>query len=539
MSPQRLLALLSNKAPLLALILVALATLRIVSTYTVFNHTSDEPAHLSCGLELLSRGVYRYEHQHPPLTRVMVALGPYLLGERTSGVEKMDYDGALVLFRNNRYDTVLSLSRAGNLPFFWLACWMTFLWGRRILGPEGAVLSVFVFTTLPLVLAHAALSTTDIGLTATFAAALYAFLRLLEAPHWRRGLLFGAALAAMVLSKFSGLAYLPAALLALLLAHLYLHRPSVPSLLAAARPALSALALSLPVALFLIWTGYRFSFGPSSWFPFAVPFPELFSGIDQVREHNRAGHLSYLLGTLSTEGSWLFFPLLFLIKTPIPALAAIALSTLKLRKPLEPSRWAPWLPLAVAAALFAVAINARINIGLRHLLPAFVFLSVSAAAGLLWLLRNAPARWYAFPAFALLALWLPLTGAAAHPDYLPYFNAFAGDHPETIVVDSDLDWGQDMKRLGARLRELNAPYVTFTNHVLANLDAFGFPPRQHSHPQQPAPGWNAVSLTEWKLYRFGLQMNNPEVKTWPDAVPPTEKVGQSILLYYFPPPPAR
>ena len=42
---------------------------------------------------------------------------------------------------------------------------------------------------------------------------------------------------------------------------------------------------------------------------------------------------------------------------------------------------------------------------------------------------------------------------AAHPDYLAYFNALAGDDPERIVVDSDLDWGQDIKRLGQRLRD--------------------------------------------------------------------------------------
>ncbi len=41
--------------------LIAFASLRIVSTYTVFNHTFDEPAHIACGMEWLDhqRGVKR------------------------------------------------------------------------------------------------------------------------------------------------------------------------------------------------------------------------------------------------------------------------------------------------------------------------------------------------------------------------------------------------------------------------------------------------------------------------------------------------
>jgi hypothetical protein len=126
---------------------------------------------------------------------------------------------------------------------------------------------------------------------------------------------------------------------------------------------------------------------------------------------------------------------------------------------------------------------------------------------------------------------------AAHPDYLAYFNAVAGDEPERIVVDSDLDWGQDIKRLGQRLRELNAPSVTFTPTITLSLAALGFPPHQASDPLAPAPGWNAVQVTWWKLDRMGL-VASPEERTWPDFVKPNERVGRSILLYYIPPQPA-
>jgi hypothetical protein len=46
------------------------------------SHTWDEPEHLAAGLELLDRGRYDYDTQHPPIARVLVALGPYLAGAR-------------------------------------------------------------------------------------------------------------------------------------------------------------------------------------------------------------------------------------------------------------------------------------------------------------------------------------------------------------------------------------------------------------------------------------------------------------------------
>lgn len=541
MSSAKVEALINAHAVRIAIVLVAIATIRIAGTWTVFNHTVDEAAHISCGMELLSAGKYHYEHQHPPLTRVMVALGPFLIGERSTALPDMTYDGLVILYKSGRYDTVLALSRAGNLPFFWLSCFLAFLWGRRIYGSEGAVLSVFAFTCTPLVLAHAGLSTTDLGLTAFFAAAAYSLVLCVSQPGWRNGLIFGVCLGGMALSKFSGFAFLPVAAGVSLLMWLWKDRPTLSRALTLVRSAAPSILLAIPASVLIVWAGYLFSFGRSGWFSFPVPFPELFSGIDQVRQHNASGHLTYLLGDLSTEGWWVFFPVLIAVKTPIAlllaAIAAVAVRPSP-RTERRPDHWPEWLPWTIMGGVLLVAMSGRINIGLRHLLPAFVFFSVVAGGGFLMLLRASSLRWWAFPSAACLSLWLLLTGAFAHPDYLAYFNAFAGEHPENIVVDSDLDWGQDMKRLGKRLQELQAPYVTFTNHVPANLDAFGYPPRQHSDPTQPAPGWNAVSLTEWKLYRFGLQMQNPEIKVWPELVKPSERVGQSILLYYFPPPQA-
>ena len=179
--------------------------------------------------------------------------------------------------------------------------------------------------------------------------------------------------------------------------------------------------------------------------------------------------------------------------------------------------------------------SSHINIGIRHILPAFPFFAIIAAAGTLWLIHESYRRKWTLWVAAAAAGWLVIGSLAAHPAYLAYFNAFAGEEPERIVVDSDLDWGQDIKRLGKRLQELNAPSVAFTPSISISLAAHGFPPHQQNDADAPAPGWNAVQVTHWKLNRMGLPLNDRNDQTWPDVVKPTERVGRSILLYYVPP----
>jgi 4-amino-4-deoxy-L-arabinose transferase-like glycosyltransferase len=530
----RILSVLNRRPGTVLVALLVLATLRIAATWCVFNHTSDEPAHIACGTEWLSRGQYRYEPQHPPLTRVMVSLGPYLLGARTTGEREMSMEGLNVLNHGNHYDLTLALSRAGNLPFFWLATLMSFLWGRRLYGTAAGVLSAAVFTLLPLVLAHAGLSTTDMGLTATFAAALYTLLNCWERPGWRSGLLLGLSLAGMLLCKFSSCVFFPAALAAIAAVGWRRARPDAADVLNRVKAVAPALGLALATCLVVLWAGYRFSFGTAAWFPFRVPFPELFDGLAAVREHNRTGHWAYLLGDRRGSGWLVFFEVLFVYKTPIAALALVGL------KPWLPSaerrgeRWPGWLPWVILSALFVVVIPARITIGLRHLLPAFVWFAVLAGGALWELLEAAPRHFWAMPAGTVLALWLVVAGAAAHPDYLPYFNAFAGDAPERIAVDSDLDWGQDMKRLAVRLKELDASAVAFSPHIYADLTVLGFPSHQPNHADKPEPGWNAVSLTELKLHRLHGRRRRSKRPLWPEQNEPVERVGHSILLYYFP-----
>jgi hypothetical protein len=150
-----------NLYPLAATVLIAVAVSRVVATYPLFNQTWDEPAHVAAGMEWLSRGTYTYEPLHPPLARVMVALGPYLDGLRSGGHESPWLEGNSILHAGGRYYHNLSLARLGVLPFLVVAGIVVFLWTRRLFGDVPGVVATLLFTTLPPVLAHSGIATTD------------------------------------------------------------------------------------------------------------------------------------------------------------------------------------------------------------------------------------------------------------------------------------------------------------------------------------------------------------------------------------------
>jgi hypothetical protein len=523
--PERVETFLSRHSLMIFLVLVALASARIVTTYTVFNHTIDEPAHIACGMEWLDKGTYHYEAQHPPLARVMTAVFPHYLAKAHSWDRPVMYnEGAAILYTGDHYDRVLALARLGILPFYWLACWVVYWWARRSFGELTAIFATLCFTFLPPALAHGGLATTDMALMATFGAAFVTMLSWLESPSWGRSALFGVALAAAVLSKFSVLVFFPAAAACALAGYLAFERPRPAHLLELARTRVVPLAFAAAIACLIIWAGYRFAFDK-------VPAPRLWAGIQEVRNHNASGNPSYLLGDTNETGWWCYYEVALAVKTPLALLALIGVGAVFCWKRRRELRGAYWIPSAFAIGILAVGAFSRINIGIRHVLPVYLAFSVIAGVGARWLWTlGGKARWI----LAALLLWMMASSAFSHPDYLAYFNEIAGDHPENIIVDSDLDWGQDMKRLGARLREVGATEVAFDPFIVAHLEAVhGFPPIKPLDPLQPSPGWNAVSLTMLKL-RLGMG-GHPEIKPWPELVPEQQRVGKSVLLYYFPP----
>jgi 4-amino-4-deoxy-L-arabinose transferase-like glycosyltransferase len=536
----RLASFLEKHSLLVAAALVVLASLRIAATYPVFNHTIDEPAHIACGMEWLDKHTYRLEPHHPPLARVIETLGPYLAGARSQGGEAFYQDnpfhqGALVLYTGGHYDRYLLLARLGVLPFFWIAALSVYWWSKEYFGRLAAALAVFLLTFLPPILAHAGLATNDMAVTAFVGAAFVSMLAWSVRPNLGRSLLVGISVACAVLSKFTALAFVPVSFAAAFIWYVATRRPSAHSLILRLRALALPFGIALAAGAFTIWSMYRFSFGFAPLLGFRVPAPEFFAGIQGVLALSQNGSPAYLLGQHSPTGWWYYFPVVLAIKTPLAFLALLAIGgVICIQKDTRKSG-VYTLPLVFSLSLLLLSLFAHVNTGVRYILPVYLGVCITAAIGLGEVLSSPRIERWSIAACGFLVAWLALSSALIHPDYIAYYNLLAGDEPEKVIADSDLDWGQDTNRVGKRLQELGVRQVAFAPFILADLRQHGWPAVTKSDPWTPAPGWNVVSITVWKVARMGLMLQHPDTRLWPDTVKPTERVGKGMLLYYFPP----
>ncbi len=499
------------------------AVVAIVSTYDVFTQTYDEPGHIAAGMEWLQLGRFTFEEQHPPLARAIVATGPYLAGRRLSGSGTMWQEGNAILYGDGAYARNLALARAGTLVFFLLGCGVVWWWARSLAGDEGALVGLTLFASASPVLAHAGLATTDMAAGATIAAALLAFDRWMRSPTLARSVALGVATAAAVLCKLSALLFLPLGAAVLVLAY---SRESGTRQAASAGSHPRSLGIAAWVAALAIWAGYRFSVRWLGGVP--LPAPELVAGVYQVMHHNAIGHANFLLGERRLDGWWYYFPLLLAVKTPLPLLLSGVVGGAAAWLPRDGGGWRRAAPALVAVIMLLAVIPSRINAGVRYLLPALPFLAISAAvaAGMLW--RIGTSRRIGRAAVILLVAWQVLAAMRAHPDHLSWFNALAGAHPERIVVDSDLDWGQDLDRLAHELDRRGLRKVRLAYYGSAD-------PMQHIAgdvvplaPGEVATGWVAVS----RRYLAGIVDGRiDDGYFWLRKYKPVKEIGSSILLY--------
>src|SRR5215469_7300280 len=528
----------------ICLFFVGIACVRVISTYRPLSLTADEPIHFASGLEYVAKHVYNYDSQHPPLSRMMQALGPYLFGVRPAGRPGPVEEALVTISRSGQVDRVIFLMRLGNLPFFLLACLVVGLWGN-LFGRPMAVLAVALFTLLPTMLADAGLATTDMALGATVGAAFLAFVFWAQKPTVGSSLLLGLCTALACLSKFTALGYLPAAAVLSFACYGAVSRPSWHDLREMAKRRLPLFALALSVTALLYRACYWFSFGSINYHGdnIRLPAPGFFDRIQITSHHSRNGHATVLLGKFGWKGWWYYFPVVLSLKTPIAFLILLGLGVFVCVR--ARPRLSYLLPLAFSLGILLPAMRSHVNIGVRHIEPIYIGFSIIAAVGLRQLLQWAPTATVSALTAGPLLLWMILSVAAQHPDYLAYLNAFAGKTPENILVDSNYDWGQDLKFLAKRLQQLGVREFS-----LASLDGLGFdhpdytqswyglPPFKLVNPCVPSPGWNVLSPTiekstsrwpESQFYR-GPSMQTP----WYEQVNPTERVG-ALLLYYIPP----
>ena len=480
--------------------------------------TWDEGIHIVAGYSYLKLGDYSWNVEHPPLVKIVSALPLALMGLAAQPYEadgkrkdQVRY-GIDFLYKNRRdADSILLAARSANILLTLLFACAVAWWTRRRYGPEAGLAAAALCAFDPNLMAHGRYVTTDFPVTVFFFFACVLWVEYLEKASPRRLLAAAAALGLALITKFSAVLLLPA--LAILYAACWIRRPRE---FPVRRAALAAATLTATVVLMVAvvyWPEtvrcWRTNVpqlstlvvrgNPTGEILFYLgrklhlPAHAYLYGLNAVADHNAGGHSGYLLGMRSETGWWYYFPVVFAVKSTMAALGAALLL-------LGAGLWQAWrrqwvspmvLGLAVPPVLYFVfSMTSGINIGMRHILPVYPFLYVGVAG---WLATRANRRPGVYVLAALAALQI---GECARitPDYLAFFNELAGGPgrgPE-YLVDSNIDWGQDVKKLGLWLdahagnRRARVYYFGNAQMRYYKIDEMGYP------GPLDQKGWDAI-----------------------------------------------
>ena len=127
----------------------------------------------------------------------------------------------------------------------------------------------------------------------------------------------------------------------------------------------------------------------------------------------------------------------------------------------------------------------------------------------------------------LLLLWQIGEAAAAAPDYLSYFNQLAAGEPQRIVTGSDLDWGQDVKRLAAALKQRHVDRVSLAVHTSADLRRDDLPPIRTLYPGETGDRMDRDQRADARvlLCRLSLARRLPAGRPHRQLDPPLLRAG--------------
>ncbi|HEY7372483.1 MAG TPA: glycosyltransferase family 39 protein [Polyangia bacterium] len=552
-------------------LIVAVAALRVAGTWSVYAATADEPQHIAAGIEWLGRtDVVQHEPWrtvNPPVARIAVGIGPYLAGMQSTPFLRD------ALYTGPGYLRNLRLARPGVLPFLALAIVLTWVIARRAYGEAAAWVAAAALSCVPAVLGHGGLATTDVAFTAAFLLTLLALLRWIEEPTAARAALAGLALGLAGATKFSAIVLPLFAALAVGARRLLGPRPGSGRRLLAQSP------LVVLAALLVVWGVYRFAIAaPASlWRPewvqdtvdacfpsergrhaaqwllaHRLPAPSAFlAALGLCAQEAPGRSTSYLLGQLTQDGFPAFFPIALAVKTPLPlaAFAAFGFIVVVRGRGAPEERFRALAPAIAIVAYLAMVIPSRTNIGVRHVLPVFPLLAMLAGRGAVAAWRAPRWRIAARAAAGAAAIWALAIPFAAAPDYLPWFNALAGRHPDRVLIDSDLDWGQDLLRLERALADRHIDSVHIAYFGASDICRHRLPHLTWLRPREPVHGWIAISETfhhgiDGSYYRDGNPCDRsqmvgtfvPDTRqyAWLDAYQPVARVGASIRLYDIP-----
>lgn len=466
------------------------------------SQTTDEAVHVIAGYTYLTKGDFRFNPEHPPLVKIMSALPlliinpqlPHNFDETWNNSEDFFYDS----WRENRSlgeeffyssgndaDQMIFWSRISTVLLTLLLGLAIFLITLKHFGPIPSLVATGFYALDPLITGHGHLVTTDIAIALGVLLSAYTAWRLFTRPGWKQAIWFGLAFGFALMVKHTAIILIP---IILILGAIVLFKKQNNEY---TKKILKGLAGSVVVIILMIWAIFGFQNRPlpttdtvtqdiitaqggidgssvkgnstaNKLYSITKPILNILpsnylKGMAMILVHTGGGHDSFLLGENSKTGWWYYFPTLLFLKLPLPTLIGlIGLLSLYIWK--RPKNSLVTIVLAVAGLFLLIAMSSKTNLGLRHIMPVIplIFIGTGWVASI-----NRKAK----TLMLLMLVWLSIIFAFSYPNYLGYFNEFAGAKSENynIATDSNLDWGQDLKRIKSFINEekLVKPFVEY------------------------------------------------------------------------------
>lgn len=557
--------------------------------------TMDEIAHLPAGYSYLTQKDMRLNPEHPPLIKDLSAL-PLLFIKNInfpSEIKEWKEDingqwgfGFNFLYRSgNPADEMLFLARIPMILVLILLGFFIFRWAKQAFGNRAAILALFLFSFSPTLLAHGRLVTTDIAATLGVVLSTYFWLKFLRNPTKQNVIFAGLIFGVTMLFKFSLILLLPfLAILTLIYALLNSRTKYITKII---KYFVLALLVGIIGMVFIVWPVYKYHLlnypverqirdtqfilsdvGVSKTLtkvnlflaskPILRPFGQYLLGLLMAIRRTASGNTTYFLGEISNRGWFNYFLVVYFIKETLAfhiiLLIAVLYAAYRIKKPFWQKtfqRTKEWLKdhytefamLLFVGIYWVVSLSSNLNIGVRHLLPVFPFTILLASSIISSWLR--PPFLLARKFFlVIILLWQAYSVLAIYPHFLAYFNELVGgpDKGYLYVVDSNLDWGQDLKRLKKWTDENNIDKL-YVNYF-GGGDAQYYLKEKYApwggtrDPQElPEGSYLAVSATLLQGGR-GQPVQGFNQTTgyyrWLDGHNPIAKIGYSIFVYRVP-----
>jgi Dolichyl-phosphate-mannose-protein mannosyltransferase len=491
---------------LLAVLIAILHAFMAITATMEKSPTYDEPAHLTAGYSYWLKNDFRLNPENGNLPQRWASLPLLLSRPNFISTENEAWRWAsegltarqFFYERGNDSDSMLRQGRVMIALISAALCLLIYRCSRELFGPIGGLLSEVLAAFDPTMLAHGALVTSDIAATFFFLASVWSVWRMFDALTVARFALAAASLSGLFLAKFSAPLIIPIVSI-LGIMKIFSRDPiaiqvgrfqqRIRHKFAKARAIIGSLGLLSIVVLLAIWASFSFRFAAVNdeftrriwnerWDLTLAQHDPADNVIAFMREHHLLPE-AYLYGLAfvhahqgdrpafldkqwSLVGFRSFFPRAFLYKTPLALLLLLTLASgialLRWRKVHRASLHSTWeivwhdclrlAPFWTLALIYgACALTSNLNLGQRHLLPIYPALFVACGAcSYFFRARN---RLIGTSMIAVLLLWQTVESIAIRPNYLAYFNQLAGgpSHGSEHLVDSSIDWGQDLPAL--------------------------------------------------------------------------------------------